>query len=56
MQVSCFHPLIGVEFSGIEKAGFRPLVRLRSEYPIVWCPKYRYRVLAGKIKERAELS
>jgi putative transposase len=25
------------------------------EYHIVWCPKYRYRVLAGKIKEEAEL-
>jgi len=23
------------------------------EYHIVWCPKYRYRVLAGKIKEEA---
>lgn len=25
------------------------------EHHIVWCPKYRYRVLAGKIKEEAEL-
>ncbi len=25
------------------------------EYHIVWCPKYRYRVLAGKVKEEAEL-
>ena len=25
------------------------------EYHIVWCPKYRYRVSAGKIKEEAEL-
>jgi putative transposase len=26
-----------------------------SEYHIVWCPKYRYRVLPGKIKEEVEL-
>ena len=25
------------------------------EYHIVWCPKYRFRVLQGKIKEEAEL-
>jgi putative transposase len=25
------------------------------EYHIVWCPKYRYRVLAGKLKEEVEL-
>ncbi|MCU0785499.1 MAG: transposase [Verrucomicrobia bacterium] len=25
------------------------------EYHIVWCPKYRYQVLAGKIKEGAFL-
>ena len=25
------------------------------EYHIVWCPKYRYRVLQGKIKEEVEL-
>ena len=25
------------------------------EYHIVWCPKYRYRVLQGKVKEEAEL-
>lgn len=25
------------------------------EYHVVWCPKYRYRVLAGKVKEEVEL-
>jgi putative transposase len=25
------------------------------EYHIVWCPKYRYRVLQGKTKEEVEL-
>jgi putative transposase len=25
------------------------------EYHIVWVPKYRYRVMAGKIKEEVEL-
>ena len=25
------------------------------EYHIVWCPKYRYRVLDGKIKEEVEI-
>ena len=25
------------------------------EYRIVWCPKYRYRVMQGKVKEEVEL-